>query len=80
MVLDINLLSPALMLKVFDQIEDPMMISEKLNWRIRYMTKIEFIDPKYGPDNIFTCLTNSNILSFSRGDRDSSLFFASLFN
>ncbi len=80
MVLDINVISQAVMLEVFDHIKGPLVVSKKLNWQIGYVTEIELIDPTCGPDNIFTCLTNSNILSFSRGGKDSSLFFASLCN
>ncbi len=65
------------MLGVFDQIKDPLVVSEKLNWQIRYMTKIELIDTTCGLDKIFTCLIYSKILSFSRESRDSALFFAS---
>lgn len=72
-----NLLSPLLMVGVFDQIEGPFVVSGNFNWQIKYVTKIELIDPTYGPDNIFTCLINSNTLSFSHRVRDSSLLLAS---
>lgn len=80
MVLDINVISRAVILEVFDQIKGPLVVSKKLNWQIGYVTEIEPIDPTGGLDNNFICLTNSNILSFSRRGKDSSLFFANLRN
>lgn len=73
MVLDINLLSPAVIVGVFVQIEGLFVVSEKLNWQIRYVIKIELIDRTCNPDNIFICRIYSNILGFSCGSRDNSV-------
>lgn len=80
MVYDNNMFSTVIMLWVFDQIESLLVIFEKLNWEIRYVIKIELLDSKCVQNKIFTCLTNNNKLSFSRGGRDSFLLFASLHN
>ncbi len=80
MVIDVNILSPALMLGVLNRIEGLLFVSEKLNWLMRYMAEIELIDPTYSPDNIFICLAYNNIFSFSRIGKGSFLIFANPHN
>lgn len=76
MILNIYVLSAAVMLRIFYQIQASLIVSEQFDRQVADAAESQFIDPACGPHDVFARLAHGDILGFSGGGRYCPLFFA----